>query len=73
MGIEKDVIALIKAEGLKVNETIRDALDEFIDIAGRCRHRREADVGRGGRQLAGSVRKAMRLSGPGRVGGAPTT
>jgi len=32
MGIEKDVIALIKAEGLKVNETIRDALDEFIDI-----------------------------------------
>ncbi len=32
MGIEKDVIALVKAEGFKVNETIRDALDEFIGI-----------------------------------------
>jgi hypothetical protein len=32
MGIEKDIIKLVKAEGYKINESIRDALDEFIDI-----------------------------------------
>jgi hypothetical protein len=32
LGFEKDVIALVKAEGFKINETIRDALDEFIGI-----------------------------------------
>jgi hypothetical protein len=32
MAIEKDIIKLLKAEGLKINETIRDALDEFIEV-----------------------------------------
>jgi hypothetical protein len=32
MAIEKDIIKLLKAEGLKINENIRDALDEFIDV-----------------------------------------
>jgi|GEM_PF-3251610 hypothetical protein len=45
MGIEKDVIALIKAEGLKVNETIRDALDEFIDIVSDENETMQDDAG----------------------------
>ena len=32
MGLEEDVIKLLKAEGFKINEAIKDALDEFIDI-----------------------------------------
>jgi hypothetical protein len=32
MAIEKDIIKLLKAEGLKINENIRDALDEFIEV-----------------------------------------
>lgn len=32
MGIEKDFIALMKSEGFKVNDTILDALDEFVGI-----------------------------------------
>jgi hypothetical protein len=32
MGIEKDFIALMKSEGFRVNETILDALDEFVGI-----------------------------------------
>jgi hypothetical protein len=32
MGIEKDFIALMKSEGYRVNETILDALDEFVGI-----------------------------------------
>jgi hypothetical protein len=32
MGLEEDIIKLLKTEGFKVNEAIRDALDEFVDI-----------------------------------------
>jgi hypothetical protein len=32
MGLEEDVIKLLKNEGFKINEAIKDALDEFIDI-----------------------------------------
>ena len=32
MALEDDIIKLLKAEGYRVNETIRDALDEFIEI-----------------------------------------
>jgi len=32
MGLDKDIITLIKAEGYKINETIREALDELISI-----------------------------------------
>lgn len=32
MGLEEDIIKLLKNEGFKSNEAIRDALDEFVDI-----------------------------------------
>lgn len=32
MGLEEDIIKLLKTEGFKTNEAIRDALDEFVDI-----------------------------------------
>lgn len=32
MALEDDIIKLLKAEGYRINETIRDALDEFIEI-----------------------------------------
>jgi hypothetical protein len=32
MGLEEDIIKLLKNEGFKINEAIRDALDEFVDI-----------------------------------------
>lgn len=31
MGMEEDIIKLLKSEGFKMNEAIRDALDEFLD------------------------------------------
>ncbi len=31
MGLEEDILKLLKSEGFKINDTIRDALDEFID------------------------------------------
>jgi hypothetical protein len=31
MGLEEDVIKLLKSEGYRINETIRDALDDFLD------------------------------------------
>jgi len=31
MGLEEDILKLLKSEGFKLNDTIRDALDEFID------------------------------------------
>ena len=31
MGLEEDIIKLLKSEGFKMNEAIRDALDEFLD------------------------------------------
>ncbi len=32
MALEDDIIKLLKAEGYRMNETIRDALDEFIEV-----------------------------------------
>ncbi len=32
MGLEEDIIKLLKNEGFKINEAIRDALDEFVDV-----------------------------------------
>ncbi len=32
MALEDDILKLLKAEGYRVNETIRDALDEFVEI-----------------------------------------
>jgi hypothetical protein len=32
MALEDDIIKLLKAEGYRINETIRDALVEFIEI-----------------------------------------
>jgi hypothetical protein len=32
MSVDKEIIKLVKAEGYKINEAIRDALDEFVDI-----------------------------------------
>jgi hypothetical protein len=32
MGLQEDIIKLVKNEGFKVNEAIKDALDEFVDI-----------------------------------------
>lgn len=32
MGLEEDIIKLLKTEGFKINEAIRDALDEFVDV-----------------------------------------
>jgi len=31
MALEDDIIKLLKAEGFRINETIRDALDEFVE------------------------------------------
>ncbi len=31
MGLEEDIIKILKSEGFKINEAIRDALDEFLD------------------------------------------
>lgn len=31
MGLEEDIIKLLKSEGYRINETIRDALDDFLD------------------------------------------
>lgn len=32
MALEDDIVKLLKAEGYRINETIRDALDEFIEV-----------------------------------------
>lgn len=32
MGLEEDILKLLKNEGFKSNEAIRAALDEFVDI-----------------------------------------
>jgi len=32
MGLDDDIIKLLKADGLKMNEAIRSALTDFIDI-----------------------------------------
>lgn len=32
MSLEVDIIKAIKAEGYRINENIRDALDEFLEV-----------------------------------------
>ena len=32
MALEEDILKLLKAEGYRVNEVIRDALDDFVSI-----------------------------------------
>jgi hypothetical protein len=31
MGLEEDIVKLLKSEGYRINEAIKDALDEFLD------------------------------------------
>lgn len=31
MGLEDDIVKLLKAEGYKINEVIKDAIDEMLD------------------------------------------
>ncbi len=44
MALEDDIIKLLKAEGFRINETIRDALDEFIEIINEEMEGIEADI-----------------------------
>lgn len=32
MALEDDIIKLLKVEGYRINEAIRDALDEFVEV-----------------------------------------
>jgi hypothetical protein len=32
MALEDDILKLLKAEGYRVNEAVRDALDEFVSV-----------------------------------------
>jgi hypothetical protein len=32
MALEDDILKLLKAEGYRVNEAVKDALDEFIEL-----------------------------------------
>ncbi|MBA3707995.1 MAG: hypothetical protein H0W83_04130 [Planctomycetes bacterium] len=31
MGLEEDIVKLLKSEGYRINEAIKDGLDEFLD------------------------------------------
>lgn len=44
MALEDDIIKLLKAEGFRINETIRDALDEFIEIINEEMEGIEGDI-----------------------------
>jgi len=44
MALEDDIIKLLKAEGYRMNETIRDALDEFIEIVNEETEDMEDDI-----------------------------
>lgn len=44
MALEDDIIKLLKAEGYRINETIRDALDEFIEIINEEMEGIEGDI-----------------------------
>ena len=39
MGLEEDIVKLLKSEGYRINEAIRDALDEFLDTRSMTRTR----------------------------------
>ena len=44
MALEDDIIKLLKADGYRINETIRDALVEFIEIINEEMEGIEADI-----------------------------
>jgi hypothetical protein len=44
MGLEEDVIKLLKSEGYRINESIRDALDEFLDTVNEENEDMEEDL-----------------------------
>ena len=44
MGLEEDVIKLLKSEGFRMNETIRDALEEFLDTVNEENEDMEEDL-----------------------------
>ena len=44
MGLEEDVIKLLKSEGFRINETIRDALEEFLDTVNEENEDMEEDL-----------------------------
>jgi len=45
MGLEEDIIKLLKSEGYRINETIRDALDDFLDTVYDENEEMEEDLG----------------------------
>jgi len=44
MALEEDVIKLLKSEGFRINETIRDALEEFLDTVNEENEDMEEDL-----------------------------
>ena len=44
MPLEDDIIKLLKADGYRINETIRDALVEFIEIIDEEMEGIDADI-----------------------------
>jgi hypothetical protein len=45
MGLEEDVIKLLKSEGYRINESIRDALDDFLTTVEEENEDMEDDLG----------------------------
>lgn len=45
MSLETDIIKLLKSEGYRLNETIRDALDDFLDTVETENEEMENDEG----------------------------
>lgn len=45
MALEEDIIKLLKSEGYRINETIRDALDDFLDTVYDENEEMEDDLG----------------------------
>ena len=44
MALEEDIIKLLKSEGYRINETIRDALDDFLDTVNDENEEMEDDL-----------------------------
>ena len=44
MGLEEDIVKLLKSEGYRINESIRDALDEFLDTVNEENEDMEEDL-----------------------------
>jgi hypothetical protein len=45
MALEEDIIKLLKSEGYRINESIRDALDDFLTIVEEENEDMEDDSG----------------------------